>query len=755
MRSHCPAVLDSTLCRRAKVLALQVFLFSLATRCLSQGIDSTAPRLVTMSPIDTRADVWLFAIPSRCTPESCSSGARCNNQDCTATAKVRLSVQDLPAASGGQEPAGIKSVSVRFASPTAQRQGIEASFDLDENIDLSLFGVGRLDFQAYMRVGMEPEGTALEVPVIFDGYAEAGDWRLDSVALTDHVNNQEVINRDFLASSGYAYSISVSSLELSTCSGTCAGAAVTCRQFGSPTADSSQSPQQRIWWRCSSSGASSSQQGACCAACGGSQLTVTQSGVVSSCQPPAQALRLSPCGCAESGVAQGWQCTNAHSGSSLGVASVCAGGSGPWCHHNVTGTAQGSCAASGEGRLMRPANPSAGSPDPSSAPGDSAGPVPGAGAAVTGPAASAVSNSSNTTGGQAQEALGQKGGDSAAPKEEADWWEVEVRQSDPSSVLIGLACMMGFFAGFLCIYFENRLRAVFRPAQVLPGRETQNAATSMARVHQPETGEWVAGTMDLESAWDEGDEAAADRLRARSMLARELGVGLGGRGRPSVNARGGGAVSRAEAIARLREMGFGPIDASQAFAAVGASDVNLAADWILSRGRLHDTIPAVGGRGSMDIAADHGHAAWSWSPGDTVMSAAEARRHGRQIRRAGSLPSAAVGIQGRADGSTPEGMRGERGWGVVRDMVRGGGVVGGGRGRSSSGLRAPMAGAALLPRRSQSVTLPGACDEGSECCVCMDAPIQVPMPRCSRLIVTLVCAAGWLPHLCVPLWFLS
>lgn len=731
-----------SLCRGAECLLLQVFLISLTTRwrAWSQGIDSTAPRLVTMSPIDRQADVWLFASPLRCTPSSCDSGPLCGNSDCTASARVRLSVQDLPVVSGGQEPAGIKAVSVRFASPTAQREGREASFDLDENIDLSLFSVGQLDFQPFQKVGMEPEGTALEVPVIFDGYSEAGDWALDSVALTDHMDNREVLDRDFLMDSGYFYSISVSSLELSTCSGTCGGAAVKCRQFGSPSVDSSQSLQQRIWWRCLSSDPSSSQQGACCATC--SQTAVVPAGIIASCQSPAEALRLAPCGCAESGQGEGWACSKSRLAASLGVASMCAGASGPWCHPNSSRTAKDSCGASGEGQLIQTAGPT-GSSEPNSAPNDPVGLVPIPGAANPDAGASGGSNSSNATAGLAQAVEDKQGEGSEAVEDQGDWWEVEVRRNDPASVLIGLACMVGLFAGFLCIYFENRLRRVFRPAQ--DSLEAQDAATSMAGVHQPDNGGWVGG-IDEESGWgDDDDNRAAQRLRTRTLLAQEFGVGLGTRGRPVLNSRGGGGLSRAEATARLREMGFGPIDASQAFAAIGATDVNLAADWIISRahGRQAGTLRGVGGRGSLDLGADLGQEARSWGPGDSVMSAAEARRHGRHIRRAGSLPTSApppmFSFEDSASGTRQGGTQGERGWGAVRGLVRDGSIR-----RSGGSLVAPpsVPVPSGQPKRSQSVKLPGVCDEGSECCVCMDAPIQVPVPRSKTIPVCPACRRG-------------
>ena len=92
----------------------------------------------------------------------------------------------------------------------------------------------------------------LQIPVQFDGYAESGDWRLDSVLLEDHNKNVNILNRDALkgVSADGIFSITVSSLELSVCSGLCNSAEVTCHQFGAQDAMPSRSPRHRTWWRC-------------------------------------------------------------------------------------------------------------------------------------------------------------------------------------------------------------------------------------------------------------------------------------------------------------------------------------------------------------------------------------------------------------------------------------------------------------------------------------------------------------------------
>ena len=229
----------------------------------AQTLDSTAPVLLSVAAVSRSADVRTLSRWLECSAHSCGAGTRCADRRCDSTAEIVLKVQDLPLSDDltGTQPAGIKRVSVRFASPTAQRLDIEADYTLDENIDRTKFSIAKLDFEKSMNIG-SGSGIELRMPVDFDGYAESGDWRLDSVVLEDHNKNSVVLNRDSLRgiTGDGIFSITVSSLELSVCSGSCNGADVTCRQFGAQDAVSSRTPRHRTWWRCTSERASPEHQ---------------------------------------------------------------------------------------------------------------------------------------------------------------------------------------------------------------------------------------------------------------------------------------------------------------------------------------------------------------------------------------------------------------------------------------------------------------------------------------------------------------
>ncbi len=229
----------------------------------AQTLDSTAPVLLSVAAVSRSADVRTLSRWLECSAHSCGAGTRCADRRCDSTAEIVLKVQDLPLSDDltGTQPAGIKRVSVRFASPTAQRLDIEADYTLDENIDRTKFSIAKLDFSAGMNIG-SGSGIELRMPVDFDGYAESGDWRLDSVVLEDHNKNSVVLNRDSLRgiTGDGIFSITVSSLELSVCSGSCNGADVPCRQFGAQDAVSSRTPRHRTWWRCTSERASPEHQ---------------------------------------------------------------------------------------------------------------------------------------------------------------------------------------------------------------------------------------------------------------------------------------------------------------------------------------------------------------------------------------------------------------------------------------------------------------------------------------------------------------
>jgi hypothetical protein len=255
----------------------------------------------------------------------------------------------------------------------------------------------------------------------------------------------------------------------------------------------------------------------------------------------------------------------------------------------------------------------------------------------------------------------------------------------------------------------------------------------------------------LQGGWvTEQDALSLARAHSRATLADELGIdfgSVGGRGRRQMSIAADLAntppISRAEAISRLREMGFGPLDASQGLAATGSTNVNLVADWLLRS------------RTPSDPAYEASH---SWTAGDrevlnrgfgglyplthssggapafAPVTPTEARRIGRAIRRAGSLPLSTM---------SPAGGGGGRGWG-------GGWAVGGGGDLSAAGLgvgsglarggrgvgEVPRA----LSRRSASLRLPGALDEGNECCVCMDAPVQTRLVPCAHDCLCKACA---------------
>ena len=107
----------------------------------------------------------------------------------------------------------------------------------------------------------------------------------------------------------------------------------------------------------------------------------------------------------------------------------------------------------------------------------------------------------------------------------------------------------------------------------------------------------------LQGGWvTEQDALSLARAHSRATLADELGIefgSVGGRGRRQMSIAelaNSPPVSRAEAISRLREMGFGPLDASQGLAATRSTNVNLVADWLLRRGTPSD--PAYERRGS-------------------------------------------------------------------------------------------------------------------------------------------------------------
>ena len=287
------------------------------------------------------------------------------------------------------------------------------------------------------------------------------------------------------------------------------------------------------------------------------------------------------------------------------------------------------------------------------------------------------------------------------------------------------------------------------------------------------------------------------RARTRAELAEELGFGFGA-GPEGRRARGAswqreqegpagtagsaarGPLTRAEAIGRLREMGFGPIDSLQAFAAVGSTDLEACTSWILSRPLGGFALAARDGGG-----ARGGGAVRSWTPGEVGFgreggreggreereegTAAEARRLGRMLRRAqfeeresasalrraGSVPSSALSSSssswlGMGGGSVGVGGT-EVGW-SRRDAVSSGEggmwrrdemVVGRAATAAGSGVGAEREG--VLPRRSASwrarVQVPGAVEgDGDECCVCMDAPQQTMLVPCAHACLCRQCA---------------
>ena len=303
---------------QVRACACWVALLLLVAPCCVQS-DVDAPRLVSLSARERVADVRLLPDWRECTPERCGATATCADLSCRARVNVNVQVQDLPdAAATGATPAGIRSVSVRFASPEAVRRKMEASHIRDEQIiDPTLFKVGRMDFTAEQGVGRQTEPASLEVPVYFDGYAEPGVWQLDSVALIDNEDNAAMFRHDEPPLKNIATSVVVSSLQLSVCAGTCSGKDVTCRQFGSATQDGSRTYRQRVWWRCESAGSAPEHAGACCAACASSQaygLATPNAAVLSPdaaqlrCEAPLQHLEMSPCGCASGPVGHGWSC---------------------------------------------------------------------------------------------------------------------------------------------------------------------------------------------------------------------------------------------------------------------------------------------------------------------------------------------------------------------------------------------------------------------------------------------------------------
>ena len=433
------AVLVSTLLERGFVQA---------------ALDSTAPRLVSIVAKETSADIRRLPKWLSCTPGTCGAGLACADRNCYATAYILVQVQDFPVsdASSGQQNAGIKSVSVRFASPTATKQNKQAAYALEENIDTTIFSVARLDFPPGMGIGGGAEGTALQMPVTFDGYAESGEWRLDSVALVDHSNNVNILDRQSLDQ--FAFSISVSSLELATCSGSCGSAEVTCRQFGSPSEVTSRTPRHRVWWSCSSSGPGARDQGICCATC--PQKVASSAGIEATCQAPSESLQLVPCGCAVSGGGLGWKCSSTYPSSTLGPASRCGGLPEASCtQDNATHTAK-SCAAKGLQQLVYiPAAPplvsAAGAGvDTTGGSGDA-----GVGVNVGGINSSGDNSSSarvNHVGGVNSGMGGGRGGEGGG--EDSGW----IREDDSSEILVAMGCVVGLAGVAVLAFFAGRLR---------------------------------------------------------------------------------------------------------------------------------------------------------------------------------------------------------------------------------------------------------------------------------------------------------
>ena len=359
----------------------------------------------------------------------------------------------------------------------------------------------------------------------------------------------------------------------------------------------------------------------------------------------------------------------------------------------------------------------------------------------------------------------EEGGASSVSASAAGGWTFG---SDSTGTIMGVGCVAGAGAVTLALFFWQRLRKFTAGRRVGGvGPDLRDAETSMNSVTPGgEEGRWHAG----QGRWTDMDSPTSrGRARARAELAESLSVDATSRGGAALRSGVAGAadvgLTRAEAVARLREMGFGPIDALQAFAAVGSTDVGLCADWLVSRfpGQL-PTRPRVARRGSAGASA---YDPRSWTAGDSLAwagnsseglgagsvsgsPASESRRLARAVRRAGM----AVALPGVRGGMTPE-IGGFPPVPPTAARVEGGGA---GRGRANDvrtwAARNSVGGGVLartvslpMPRRSQSagVRLPGSVD-GEECCVCMDAPVQTRLVPCAHDCLCQQCAQHILEH---------
>ena len=340
--------------------------------------------------------------------------------------------------------------------------------------------------------------------------------------------------------------------------------------------------------------------------------------------------------------------------------------------------------------------------------------------------------------------------------------------SDSTGTIMGIGCVAGAGVVTLALFFWQRLRKLTVGRRVGGvGRDLRGADTAMNSVTPGgEEGRWHAG----QGRWTAMDSPTSrERARARAELGESLNVDASSLGGAALRSGVAGAadlgLTRAEAVARLREMGFGPIDALQAFAAVGSTDVALCAEWLVSRlpGQL-PTRPRIARRGSTGASA---YDLRSWTAGDSLSwagnsseglggdgvsgsPASESRRLARAVRRAG-MAAVAPGVRGAV---TPE-IGGFPPVPPIAARVEGGGA---GRGRANDmrtwAARNSVGGGVLaravslpMPRRSQSVgvRLPGSVD-GEECCVCMDAPVQTRLVPCAHDCLCQQCAQHIVEH---------
>eukprot|EP00960_Hanusia_phi_P074362 768221-Hanusia_phi.AAC.13 len=226
-----------------------------------------------------------------CTRLSCGSGLRC--QDASCTSQPMLSVLVTDRSWSGQDSLGVKYVGVRIASPTAIRDGKHSNFFSNDMVDLSYFKLASLTIPSYLPVGGTPSGDKIQFPADFDGYSEPGTWYLDSVLLEDNAGNAALMSKDDLQALGAQLSISVRTLEISKCAGTCSENSNSCRLFRNAI-----SPD--TWWVCDSK---PDDVGVCCTTCPTLRST-TDGSVYGECK---EAGRAPVCGCRANSTGR-WTC---------------------------------------------------------------------------------------------------------------------------------------------------------------------------------------------------------------------------------------------------------------------------------------------------------------------------------------------------------------------------------------------------------------------------------------------------------------